>query len=443
MRYVNNKSVIRPADQVAGLSNAKRIRCKQVNGAALLSSFDNQTYAMKTGNPYELVQKLGLLQHQAHVDPEIKDLVCAFARLKADQGKPVVFYEPADKTSARKPSFLVRWLLEKNPGMDQRLVQFLQAYSRSMVARHLPVVFNSEHLAKKMRTSHGLLCRMAFNSPSFYSHFEIPKKNGAPRAIASPQPQLLRAQNWILKRILSKARPHRYATAFIAGRSILDNVRPHAGRPVVVRMDLKDFFPSITYRDVRRVFEKLGYPYRTAAFLAKLCTLDGRLPQGAPTSPALSNLVAMSLDKRFDGLRRKLKFRYSRYADDLAFSSKNLRLTKLIPFFKQIIREEGFTVNEDKTHIMRQGHRQSLTGLVLNVKPNLPRRQARILRAMAHRMATQGARAVTIARASNPESDPEAVLRGHLSFYRMVSPKKGTQLMALAYGNSRGDTRNV
>lgn len=398
---------------------------------------------MKTGNPYELVQKLGLLQRQAHVDPEIKDLVCAFARLKADQGKPVIFYDPAGKAPTGKPSFLIRWLVEKNPGLDPRLVQFLQAYSRSMVARHLPVVFNSEHLAKKMRISHGFLCRMAFNASSFYSHFEIPKKNGAPRKIAAPRPPLLRAQNWILKRILSKARPHRYATAFISGRSILDNVRPHAGRPVLIRMDLKDFFPSITYREVRRVFEKMGYSYRTASFLSKLCTLDGHLPQGAPTSPALSNLVALSLDRRFDGLHRKLKFRYSRYADDLAFSSEDLRLPKLIPFFKQIIREEGFVVNENKTRIMRRGHRQSLTGLVLNVKPNLPRRQARLLRAMAHRMATQGAGAVTIPRSAHPDSDPEAVLRGHLSFYKMITPPKGGQLLALAYGNSRGETRLV
>ncbi|MGD9611795.1 MAG: retron St85 family RNA-directed DNA polymerase [Kiritimatiellia bacterium] len=392
---------------------------------------------MKTENPYELVAKLGLLQRQAHVDPEIKDLICAYARLKADRGEDVVFYGPEADASAKPPSFLVRWLVEKNPGMDARLVQFLQSYSQTMAARRLPVVFNSDHLARKMRIGHGLLCRMAFNAPDFYSRFEIPKSNGSPRAIAAPQPPLLRVQNWILAKILSKVSPHRYATAFIPGRSILDNARPHAGRSIVIRMDLKDFFPSIAYRDVRRVFEKMGYPYRAAAFLANLCTLDGCLPQGAPTSPAISNLVALSMDKRFAGLRKKLKFRYSRYADDLAFSSQDPRLPQLIPFFKQIIREEGYVVNDDKTRIMRQGYRQSLTGLVLNVKPNLPRRQARLLRAMAHRMATQGVKAVEIPHAANRESDPENVLRGHLSFYKMVSPPKGTQLMALAYGDTR------
>lgn len=398
---------------------------------------------MKTENPYELVAKLGLLQRQANVDPEIKELICAYARLKADRGEDIVFYGSDTEAAAKPPSFLIRWLVERNPGLDARLAEFLQSYSRMMVARRLPVVFNSEHLARKMRMGHGLLCRMAFNASDFYSRFEIPKKNGTPRAIAAPQPPLQRAQTWILKRILSKIKPHRYATAFIAGRSILDNARPHTGRPIVIRMDLKDFFSSITFRDVRGVFEKMGYPYRTAAILANLCTLEGRLPQGAPTSPAISNLVALSMDKRFDGLRRKLKFRYSRYADDLAFSSLDPRLSQLIPFFKQIIQEEGYVVNEDKTRIMRQGHRQSLTGLVLNVKPNLPRQQARLLRAMAHRMATQGAGAVEIARSANPESDPENVLRGHLSFYKMVSPPKGTQLMALAYGEPRGDTRLV
>lgn len=392
---------------------------------------------MRAENPYELVAKLGLLQRQARVDPEIKDLICAFARLEADRGEDVVFYNPVTVAAAKPVSFLVRWLVDKNPGLDARLVQFLQSYSQAMVARRLPVVFNSAHLARKMRASHGLLCRMAFNARDFYSRFEIPKSNGSPRAIAAPHPSLQRAQNWILAKILSKVSPHRYATAFRPGLSILDNARPHAGRPVVVRLDLKDFFPSINFQDVRHVFEKMGYPYRVAAFLANLCTLDGHLPQGAPTSPAISNLVALSMDKRFAGLRHKLKFRYSRYADDLAFSSQDLRLPQLIPFFKQIIREEGYVVNEDKVRIMRQGHRQSLTGLVLNVKPNLPRQRARLLRAMAHRMATHGASSVALPRGTRSGTDPEYSLRGHLSFYKMVAPPKGAQLMAQAYGDYR------
>jgi retron-type reverse transcriptase len=289
-----------------------------------------------------------------------------------------------------------------------------------LAARGLPVVYSVEHLAAKRRMSEKQLRWMARNSRLFYKEFKIPKANGESRIILAPQGRLLTQQRWILRKMLDRATPHKYACGFVKGRSILDNARPHVGRKVVIRIDLQDFFPSISHRQVRKVFEQLGYPYRVASLLANLCTVDGFLPQGAPTSPAISNMVCGKLDRRFAGLKEKLKFRYSRYADDLVFSSDDDRLPNLIPFFKQVLREEGFAVNQGKIRIMRQGQKQKVTGIVVNQKTSVDREHVRRLRAAVHRLKTQGPEAVDIKTRPGRERDPLYVLRGHLSFVRMV-----------------------
>jgi retron-type reverse transcriptase len=179
---------------------------------------------------------------------------------------------------------------------------------------------------------------------------------------------------------------------------------------------------------VRKVFQRLGYPYRVAVLLANLCTVDGSLPQGASTSPALSNLVCTRLDRRFSGLAKKMGFHYSRYADDLVFSSNNPRLPSLIPLFREILSEEGFRVNEGKTRIMRKGRRQVVTGLITNQYLNLPREQVRRLRAAIHRLKTGGAASLDLRSRRGRKDNPLQVLQGHLGFLRMVDPKRADKL---------------
>jgi retron-type reverse transcriptase len=383
---------------------------------------------MLTDNPYVLVHNLGLLQREAGVDPEVAELVCAFARLKADSRQPVKFYRESVDPQQLAGQYMHQWVMKKNPEADPRILDFLIAYAQVLSGKGLPVVYNTAHLAAKRRMTARKLQWMARHQPHFYKEFNIPKKNGTARRIAAPQDELLSWQRWILQRILRRGKPHKYASAFIKGRSILYNVRPHLRRKVVVRIDLQDFFPSITHRRVRKVFESFGYPYRVAVLLANLCTLKGRLPQGAPTSPALSNLVCRKMDERFAKLAGKMKFRYSRYADDLIFSSNNARMTGLVPFFKEIIREEGFRVNEDKLRIMRAGQRQKVTGIVVNEKPNLPRTHVRTLRAVAHRMQQQGPEAVTLSSRRNGIHDPLYVFNGHAGYLQMINPPRARQL---------------
>lgn len=384
---------------------------------------------MQTANKYVAVENLGLIQRQAGTDPELADLVCACARLLSDEGRPWRFYDTSVTPTDTEDDFLSAWVGQKNPDADPRVRQFLQAYSRLLAVRRLPVLFSVGHLARKHKLSEQHLNWMAWNSRRNYREFTLPKSGGGVRTILAPEGKLLTLQRWILRHILDRRQPHRRAFAFVKGRSILDNVRGHIGRKVVIRLDLKDFFPSITHARVRKVFQGFGYPYRVAVTLANLCTVDGRLPQGAPTSPALSNLVFQRTDRRFAGLAKKMKFRYSRYADDLIFSSNKNNLPCLIPFFKQILREDGYEVNEGKVRVMRQGQRQEATGVVLNEKANLRREHVRRLRAAVHRLHTHGPEGVQLPSRKPGEHEPRFVLQGHLSFLNMINHGQGDALL--------------
>jgi len=220
------------------------------------------------------------------------------------------------------------------------------------------------------------------------------------------------------------------ATAFVKDVSIRNNAERHTGKQTVIRIDLQNFFPTITYKQVRKVFEGLGYPYSVAQALANLCTLKGRLPQGAPTSPVVSNLVCRRMDRRFGGLAEKMQFSYSRYADDLIFSSNDRNFPRLVPLFREIIQSEGFTMNEKKLAVMKKGGRQMVTGIVVNEKPNVPKEQIRQLRAAAHRYQPEGGKPVELP-SRKKNADPVHVLQGRISFVNMVSPERAEQLRTL------------
>lgn len=379
---------------------------------------------MNTEDPYELVHQLSLIQEAAGVDREVRELFAAYARLRLNRGRDLPDFSDlaAVKTSSRSEKFLPQSAALQEA--DPRFRAFIVSYSNAMIGQRLPVILSVSHFARKLGVTTRQLVWLSWNHDHLYRRFTRPKPSGGERVIHAPFDKLKTVQGWIHRRILAKANVHRSATGFRRGVSIVDNARRHTGKSIVVRIDLKDFFPTITHRQARQAFQHLGYPFAVANLMANLCTFGGVLPQGAATSPALANLVCHTLDERLYRLSLAWRCRYTRYADDLVFSSRNEQFPALIPFIKSVIAEEGFVVNEDKVRVMRRGNRQQVTGLVVNEKPNLSRQHRRQLRAMAHRFATRGPQAVELPGSARPDADPTHVLTGHLAFLRMVDPSK-------------------
>lgn len=286
--------------------------------------------------------------------------------------------------------------------------------------------------------------REALNS-EHYTRFEIPKRNGGVRIISSPKPALKLAQELILREILDKLEYHTAATAFRPGLSIVDNARRHIGSKVVVKMDLKDFFPSIHFDVVRDIFSRLGYNGGVATVLALLCTespravmsLDGQthyvalgprsLPQGASTSPSLANQAAKFLDLRLTALGEKASWVYSRYADDLVFSSQSEDASphRLLRAVERIIGELGFTVNSSKTRVMRSPNRQTVTGLLVNETVKLTRRDSKRIRAFLHQCRTKGLDRMS----AELGKDAFHVARGYFAYVHMVSPETALKML--------------
>ncbi len=319
------------------------------------------------------------------------------------------------------------------------------------LAANLPALADAKALADAMGLALAELRFLAFDRPlsriSHYQRFRIPKKTGGERLISAPMPRLKRAQYWILDNILAHVPIHRAAHGFVPGRSILSNAAPHVGRDVVVNFDLKDFFPTLTWKRVKGKFRGLGYSEAAATVLALICTepdvdeieLDGqrlyakrgprRLPQGAPTSPALTNLICLRLDQRLQGLAAKLGFTYTRYADDMTFSASGEPAKKtgaLLKFVGEIVTAEGFTVHPDKTRVMRSHRRQEVTGLTVNERIAVPRDTLRRFRALLHRIETTGPEGKRWGRGGNVLLSAAGFAR----FVQMVDTKTGTSLVA-------------
>ncbi len=315
------------------------------------------------------------------------------------------------------------------------------------LARHpLPAFHEAGALAEAMGIDLSELRFLAYarktSHITHYRHFEIAKKTGGTRRISTPMARLKRAQYWILDNILAKVGIHEAAHGFVPGRSIVSNAKVHTGAAVVVNMDLQDFFPSIGYKRIKGLYRKLGYSEQIATILALLCSeadieqvqLDGkdyyvatgerRLPQGAPTSPAISNLICRQLDARIDGTAKKLGYRYTRYADDMSFSADRegaRKLGKLFWRLGKIVEEEGFVIRPDKTRIMRANNRQEVTGIVVNEKPSLDRKTLKRFRAVLHQIDNDGPEGKTWGNGG----DLFAAIDGYAHYVAMVDPDKG------------------
>ena len=245
------------------------------------------------------------------------------------------------------------------------------------------------------------------------------------RWIEAPRSILKRIQRDLLDHVLYTLPVTEHAHGFVPGRSIVTNARQHVGRHWVVTLDIKDFFPSITAGQVRAAIDGLGWDAECSTAVTTLLTRRGRLPQGAPTSPHVANLVARDLDHLLAARAAARGWAYTRYADDLTFSGDSSP-DGLVEEVETLLRQHGFRSARRKTRLMPRDQRQEVTGLVVNERVRLPKPQRRRLRAMVYRAQHMGPELAGL--------DP--VLHGHLAFAAYVSRRVYTweleQLTALA-----------
>ena len=273
-------------------------------------------------------------------------------------------------------------LAKLNSKSDEYCIKQLE-YAKRLFEQDLPVIYNQEHLCRLVGYAEEYVYAIS-NSPNcFYRTFSILKKNGKERVINEPLPSLKEIQDWILKEILVKISISPYAKAYVTGRSIKDNARFHRRQNKVLTMDLKNFFPSITFGRILNVFKKVGYRESVAVMLANLCCLNNELPQGAPTSPALSNIIASGLDYKIADFLKGKDVRYTRYAGDLTFSG-DFNEGDMIKNIERIVCRQGFNVNHSKTRVRKRNQRQEVTGVVVNEKLQVSRELRRRIRSDAY-----------------------------------------------------------
>lgn len=246
--------------------------------------------------------------------------------------------------------------------------------------KSLPILLNFENFELFFKIKKEILALIYKDSTSFYRTFSIPKRNGSMRIIQSPLPVLQYIQRFILDEILSKVFINNNAFGFVKHKSIVDNVKPHLNSHSLLKLDIENFFPSIKINRIISIFQRLGYSNRISFLLAKFCCYEDSLPQGAPTSPYLSNIVAKRLDSRLFNLAKEHYLTYSRYADDMTFSG-NYISKNFIDFTYKIILDEGFTPNYKKTKQIIGEGKKIITGLsISNNKITIPRNKKRELR---------------------------------------------------------------
>jgi hypothetical protein len=322
----------------------------------------------------------------------------------------------------------------------------------------LPAWETAAELAAAMDIPIATLRWMTFHrevdTGTHYHSWLVPKRSGGQRTITAPLPRLKELQRWALRNYFEKLAVHGAAHGFLPSRSVLTNALVHANADVLVKLDVKDFFPTIHWKRVKGLLRKAGVTEQVATLLALLATEAPRqlvefrgktlhvatgpraLPQGAPTSPAITNALCLRMDVRLSALATDLGFKYTRYADDLTFSfrkpapsgaegtpeRKRPALGILVEKVKDILKSEGFTLHAKKTQVLRRGAAQRVTGLTVNgAGPQVP--AARVSRDVIRRLRA----AIHNRKKGKPyrEGETHASLQGMAAWVFMSDPKRG------------------
>ncbi|MCC7338420.1 MAG: RNA-directed DNA polymerase [Pirellulaceae bacterium] len=278
-----------------------------------------------------------------------------------------------------------------------------------------------------------------------YKRTCLKKKLGGYRWIEEPRPKLKAVQRRMLESVLPGIPLHSAAHAYRTGCSVQSCAEPHVGQRVVLKLDLRDYFGTISIFRVKALFANAGYSWPIALRLAQLCTAPARmddlrdearsltrtrLPQGAPTSPSIANAVAYRMDRRLAGLAASVGASYTRYADDLIFSGDDnfaARVDRFATSAAAIVIEEGFAIQFRKTRKLFHGAEQRILGVTVNEKLNLNRRAFEGLKAELHNCARRGWRTQN----RTEHADYRAHLRGRIAYAQSLNPTRGAKLLQL------------
>lgn len=257
-----------------------------------------------------------------------------------------------------------------------------------------PKILDVNELASNVGVSTQIVYVLSRQDNSkYYKKFIIPKRDGADRIIHQPSYSMKIIQRWVLQEILYKIPHTEYSYGFKKGKGspLKKNAEIHSENLFIMKMDLKDFFHSIKRKKIYRLFNQIGYNEVVSNLLTNLTTTNDKLPQGAVTSPYIANLVCRNLDKRISKYCNKRQIKYSRYADDLFFSSNDkIKLKAIYNMVRKIVQDEGFQLNTNKTKLMTPKGRKSITGVTINNGIKAPKKMKKRVRAMIHRAIVTG-----------------------------------------------------
>jgi len=382
----------------------------------------------------------------AHVNTKLLDLWVSQIRYDFNKGAEPNFSFDAlnvetlieSKRYDAKTESWLRELLKRNieTNFDSNILKLCILYSIRLLDQGLMPIFHDTDLANKIGVSKKYLYWIGKVPKRQYKIYSIKKSSGGYRKITAPKIGIKIIQKWILRQILEKVSLHDNCEGFRLGRSIVTNCRRHTNKQIILKFDIKDFFPSINFKRVLGMFLSLGYVFNVSYLLAKLTTYEDELPQGSPTSPAIANIILKRVDSRLAGLAKKAKANYSRYADDITFSGNDRSVLKAVPLVKKIIEEEGFRLASRKVGIYRKGVQQKVTGLIVNKKISIPRDRIRLLRAVLHNCSRFGLnrqrkkwKDTFHIKEHFTKKDFVEVLKGNLAFVRMVNPSLAESLV--------------
>ncbi|WP_392564868.1 reverse transcriptase family protein [Orbus wheelerorum] len=261
---------------------------------------------------------------------------------------------------------IISFINDKNHNRTEQYSNFLKKYCLVLHTKNLPIILDNEHLSNYLSLNISILNKISTNTHKYYRQFSIPKRRGGARKITAPYPLLINIQKWILDNILNFISTHDYVYSYKKNKSIVDNAKHHIGNPILFKFDIKNFFGSIHIINVKKMFYSFGYSNHISQMLADLCCLDDFLPQGACTSPMISNIILYDFDNKMDRyVTDNYNGKYSRYADDITISGQYLNYGDLLQITKKYLNEYTLFLNESKTKRLNKKRSKIVTGLLV------------------------------------------------------------------------------